>query len=58
MLKISEFSQFQKKIWVQIGIALAIVGALCFGVFFFGNRISAYAAEIEVLRSEKAEWSN
>jgi Tfp pilus assembly protein PilO len=58
MLKISGLSQFQKKIGTQIGIALAIVGVLCFGVLFFGNRIATYAAEIEMLRSEKAEWSN
>ena len=57
MIKISEFSTFQRKLAIQTGIALGMVGVLCFGVLFFGNLISTYASEIEILRTEKAEWS-
>jgi hypothetical protein len=57
MQKIPELSPFQKKMAVQVGITLGIVGGLCFGTIFFGNRISTYAAEIEILRNEKATWS-
>lgn len=45
-------NHFRKRLLVELGIVVAVVGGLLTGIIFFGSNISKYSAEIIGLKAE------
>ncbi len=51
-------SDFQKKLFSQIGVMLGVVAVLGGGILFFGGNISAYTTKIASVRTELVRWAS